>query len=174
MLRRAAFLCAGPLQKSAVSNLFCQKRSPAWRLNSALSGVKQRRQGVRENVSGKKARNSTIFSQVPHKGRQPAAASPRIASCKEPRTSFRMGRMKREGSAKKATWNRHCVHFRWLLLYFDCQFDCLAILPRPDLFTHEADIRDGEGDQRQRQQAYQMRPYQKQALSQRQVAADGS
>ena len=173
MLRRAAFLCAGPLQKSAVSNLFCQKRSPAWRLNSALSGVKQRRQGVRENVSGKKGKKQHDFFTGPAQ-RKAARSIPRIASCKEPRTSFRMGRMKREGSAKKATWNRHCVHFRWLLLYFDCQFDCLAILPRPDLFTHEADIRDGEGDQRQRQQAYQMRPYQKQALSQRQVAADGS
>ena len=48
------------------------------------------------------------------------------------------------------------------------------LLPRPDLLPHKAHIRDREHNHRQRQKPHQMRPDQKQALSQRQVTRHSS
>ena len=42
--------------------------SSAWRLNSALPGVRQRRRGVRKNAPFINVRNSAIFSQAREKG----------------------------------------------------------------------------------------------------------
>jgi len=63
-----------PLQKSAVSTPFHQNPFPAWRLNSALTGIGQRRQGGQEKVPDGPARNSRFFHRPASKGNQPAPA----------------------------------------------------------------------------------------------------
>ena len=71
---RLDFFSRKPLQKLAVSKALHAGGSPAWRLTSALTGVKQRRQDVRVNLPHAALKNSTIFSQVCGK-RTPAGPS---------------------------------------------------------------------------------------------------
>ena len=59
-------------------------KSPAWRLNSALTGVKQRRQNVRENFRMRHKRNSTIFSQVFRESNSARPCHPPAARARNP------------------------------------------------------------------------------------------
>ena len=72
-------LSGWPPQKLTVSEFLNRRRSPAWRLNSALSGVKQRRQDVRENFLHAALRNSQFLKWFSGQAIPPSPAVPSAA-----------------------------------------------------------------------------------------------
>ena len=69
-----SFSCK-PLQKPAVSDLFNQRHTPAWRLNSALRASNNAARARGNTLPADKVRNSTVFSQA-GRGKDTASLSP--------------------------------------------------------------------------------------------------